>query len=96
MLIQTLRDVSLILLSILSFLMCLVPLVVMFFSVRGTLALKRKTAALAPQAQAKVMQVQALVDQGANKVVMPVMRAHLAYTQWSTTGRALLRALRRL
>lgn len=94
-LIQTLRDVSLIILSILSFIMCILPLVAMFFAVRGTLALKRKTHALAPQAQAKVRWAQTMVDQGANKVVTPVVRAHLVYTRWSTTGLVLLRSLRR-
>ena len=95
MLIQALRDTSLIILSILSFIMCLVPLIIMFFAVRGTLALKRKTQAFAPQAQAKVRWAQALVDGGAEKAATPVIRAHSFYAQWTTTGRGLLRALRR-
>ena len=95
MLIQALRDVSLVILSILSFVMCLVPLIVMYFAVRGTRALKSKTQAMAPQAQAKVQWAQALVDQGTEKVAAPVIRAHRFYAQWTTSGRALLRSLRR-
>ena len=95
MLIQALRDTSLILLSILSFVMCLAPLIVMFFAVRGTVALTRKTQAFAPQAQAKVRWAQALVDGGADKVATPVIRAHRFYAQWTASGRALVRSLRR-
>lgn len=95
MLIQALRDVSLIILSILSLVMCVVPLVIMYFAVRGTLALKHKTKAIAPQAQAKVRWAQAQVDQGTEKIIVPVIRAHAFYTQWSTSGRTLWRSLRR-
>ncbi len=93
--IQALRDVSLIILSILSFIMCLIPLAVMFLAVRGTLALQRKTEALAPQAQAQVRKVQALVEQGSQKVVTPVVRLNRTYAKWTAAGRFMAQSLRR-
>ncbi|MCD6291027.1 MAG: hypothetical protein J7M34_11035 [Anaerolineae bacterium] len=74
--IHTWANIALIFLITLSIVAWAVPLVLLFFSIKGMRGLRERTDRLIPQAQQQARQTATIVEQGSYKVVHPFIRMH--------------------
>ena len=76
--IALLRDISIVILAIEIFAMCLVPGAILFFVVKGAFAVERKMRQYAPIVQKAFSQAAAMTDRVSSKVVAPVITVDTA------------------
>lgn len=82
------RDLAMILLVLEAFIFGLIPGVILFFAVRGMLALIRKLRTLFPQVQSYFHKANTITRQVSDRVAAPVMAAHAASARISRLGTA--------
>ena len=79
-----LRDVSVILLAIESFVLLLIPAAILAASVYGVHWLRRKLPLLFAQVRKYLVLVQLYVNRASAAAAAPVIRMHAVAAQWST------------
>ncbi len=87
--IHTWANIALIFLIILSMIVWLVPLVLLFFSVKGMRKVRRGMDDLMPRAQQRAQQAAETVHTGSQKVIRPLVWAHARWAGLQAAFRTL-------
>ncbi len=88
--IHTWANIALIFLILLSMIAWMIPLALLFFSVKGMQKARQRMGSLMPQAQERVRRATSLVERGSRQVARPII---WAYT-WAARVQATTRALK--